>query len=129
VKLAGLPTRVQTGPHLNVSRTVLKLACDDQIVKFEYRQGSGSKTFPWTTRCGTVTLQAYESNGGIERELQPRKEWPSFPKFVQDGLAGGDTLQWHLDFGGSIHEISYQLLSGRRILSVAHRQPPGSVRE
>ena len=115
-----------------VTRRDLRVACADDVDTFVYREGSGSHSFAWSPHCQLVSLRIWARQGGIERELMPRKEWTgplAFPQWLQRAQRmPGNTLRWQLDYDGAELVVDYRLRSGNSILEIAHRPPPNSMR-
>jgi type VI protein secretion system component VasK len=132
VRLEGIPSRVVSGSGLFVTRRELSLACDADDDTFIYREGSGSHTFNWSPHCQELSLRIWVRQDGSERELMPRKEWQgplAFPQWLQRAQSvSGNVKRWRLDYDGVELLVDYRLRSGGGIVEIAHRPPPGSMR-
>ena len=132
VRLEGVPSRVIGGSGLFVTRRDLRVACADDVETFVYREGSGSHSFAWSPHCQEVSLRIWARQGGIERELMPRKEWSgplAFPQWLQRAQRlSGNTLRWQLDYDGAELVVDSRLRSGYSLLEIGHRPPPNSRR-
>ena len=100
---------------------VRNLSCSNQV-------------FNWTPDCQEVSLRIWaRAPGGSERELLPRREWNgplALPQFLRQAQPlGRGRLQWRLRYADAELVVEYRLRSGSGILAIAHRSPPGSMRE
>lgn len=135
VRLEGIPSRVSGSGNLFVLRQDLSLGCGTGDQTFVYREGTGTFTFPWSAECQQVSLRVWVRDAsGVERELQPRREWHgplAFPSFLREGQnLGAGRLQWSLHYpdDGVDVTIQYQLRSGESLLSISQGEPPASMR-
>ena len=133
VRLRGHPTEVTSGaPGMKVSKTVLRLRCDDGTQKFDYRQGTQSHTFRWSPDCDELYVSVHVLENGRERELTPVKEWKgpmALPSFLQAAQRKGDMLQWDLRYADDRVnvEAEFELRDGHQLLVIKHRPPPSSM--
>jgi hypothetical protein len=136
VRLEGVPSQVVGRSSVFVTRRDLRVACDEGVSTFVYREGMGSQTFSWSPDCEGVSLRIWaRGSGGTESELLPRQEWNgplAFPQFMQEAQRlGGRRLQWRFQYDQPTVEliVEYRLRSGDGIMDIAHRPPPTSIRE
>ncbi|MBW2281810.1 MAG: hypothetical protein JRG76_10260 [Deltaproteobacteria bacterium] len=131
VRLRGVPATVEGSPGMRVKRRDLRLVCPSEQQTFTYREGSGSKTFRWTTSCQSLSLRiTVGDDSGQEREL--RREWTgplALPTFLQQGQRlGGGVMQWTVDDSSGLRvKAKYRIESGDEIARIVHRPPPGSL--
>lgn len=132
VRLRGVPSTVEGGDGLRVTRRDLRLVCPEGEQSFVYREGSGEMTFNWRAACDQVALRVVlvPASGQGEQELE--REWRgplALPRFLQEGKhTAGDSYEWELDGPeGSRVRVRYRLVSGSDVLQIAHQAPPASL--
>ncbi len=134
VRLEGVPSQVNGGTNVLVSRRDLRVTCPDGVETFTYREGSGSHTFQWTPDCQEVSLRVWVREGAGERELQPRLEERgplALPAFLQQATeVGRGHLRFTLEYPqeGITVLADYLLKSGESVRAIAHTEPPSSTR-
>jgi len=131
VRLRGMPSTVEGGEGLRVTRRDLRLVCPEGEQSFLYREGSGEMTFNWRSTCDQVSLRVVVS-GASQSEQELAREWHgplAMPRFLQDGKRGsGEVYEWQLEGpeGASVR-VRYRLVSGVDVLQIAHQAPPASL--
>lgn len=135
VRLEGVPSQVIGSSGHFVTRRVLRVACEDGVQSFDYREGTGAFAFTWSPDCQHVELRTWARRPGeAEVELLPSREWGgpfAFPRFLQKAQRlPGNRFQWRLEYPGQGVELvaEYRLRAGDAILEIAHRPPPRSLR-
>ncbi len=131
VRLKGVPSTIEGVSSLRVTRRDLRLVCPDGDQTFVYREGSGSSTFNWGSRCQEVSLRIL-LGGAEQRDQEVRREWIgplAMPQFLRDGRkTGSSTLQWTFKTpDGADVLVKYELVSGHDVRDIAHRPPPRSL--
>lgn len=131
VRLKGVPSSIEGVSSLRVTRRDLRLVCPDGDQTFVYREGGGSLTFNWGSRCQEVSLRILLGGSGQD-DQQVRREWVgplAMPQFLRDGRKlGRDTLQWKFKTpDGADILVKYKLVSGADVRDIAHRRPPKSL--
>jgi hypothetical protein len=133
VRLKGVPSTIEGVSDFRVTRRDLRLVCPDGEQTFIYREGGGTSTFNWGSRCQEVSLRV-QLGGAGQADQQVRREWMgplAMPQFLRDGRkVGSGDLQWNFETpDGADVLVKYNLVSGQDVRDIAHRRPPGSLGE
>ncbi|HKC50123.1 MAG TPA: hypothetical protein VKF60_04970, partial [Myxococcota bacterium] len=132
VRLRGVPSTVEGGDGLRVTRRDLRLVCPEGEQSFLYREGSGEMTFNWRASCDQVSLRVLLVSGSSHDEQEVAREWHgplALPRFLQEGKRGaGDVYEWQVEGPEGSHvRVRYRLVSGTDVLQIAHQTPPASL--
>jgi hypothetical protein len=116
LRLAGIPSSIDGGLQLRVTRTDLRFTCPPPEGEhtLTYREGSGEMSFNWLPGCLEVSLRVSVAGAGPQVE-ELSKSWSgptALSRFLDDGRPiGGKDAEWRFSGpAGSTVRVKYRIL-------------------